>query len=97
MAPTLPHLAGERVWSLLADLTDGERSAIVLAYYGGHTYRQVAALLAQPEATIKSRLQSGLSRLRNQRATNAENLGPGRDGASIAGSAGGSGRGDVDR
>lgn len=63
------HLAGEHVWSLLANLTDGERSAIVLAYFGGHTYRQVAVLLAQPESVIKSRIHSGLSRLRNQTIT----------------------------
>jgi len=65
----LAHMAGERAWGLLAGLTDGERSAIVLAYSGGHPYRQVAVLLAQPEGTIKNRMRSGLSRLRTQMGT----------------------------
>lgn len=62
----LAHLAGEQAWSLLAGLGDGERSAIVFAYFGGYTYRQIAVLVAQPEGTIKSRLRSGLSQLRHQ-------------------------------
>jgi RNA polymerase sigma-70 factor (ECF subfamily) len=56
----------ERVKEALADLPAGEREAIVLAYFGGHTYREVAEMLDQPEGTVKSRIRSGLKRLQGE-------------------------------
>jgi RNA polymerase sigma-70 factor (ECF subfamily) len=55
---------GEAVRRALAGLSEGERAAIELAYFGGHTYREVATLLELPEGTVKSRIRSGLLRLR---------------------------------
>jgi RNA polymerase sigma-70 factor (ECF subfamily) len=53
----------ERVQEALETLPEGERRAISLAYFAGHTYREVAELLQEPEGTIKSRIRSGLRRL----------------------------------
>ena len=56
----------EQVREALATLSESERRAIELAYFGGHTYREVARILEQPEGTIKSRIRTGLTRLRTQ-------------------------------
>jgi RNA polymerase sigma-70 factor, ECF subfamily len=40
-----------------------QRDAVVLAYFGGRTYRQVATELSIPEGTAKSRLRLALSKL----------------------------------
>jgi RNA polymerase sigma-70 factor, ECF subfamily len=49
----------------LSDLPDGQRDAIVLASFDGHTYRDVAGLLGQSEGTIKNRIRAGLHSLRH--------------------------------
>ena len=54
----------EQVKDALVALPDELRQPIQLAYFGGHTYREVAEMLGAPEGTIKSRIRVGLGRLR---------------------------------
>jgi RNA polymerase sigma-70 factor (ECF subfamily) len=59
------RLDRERVRRCLGSLTSVQRESLTLAYYGGYTVRQVAALLAVPEGTVKTRMRDGLIRLRD--------------------------------
>ncbi len=54
----------DHVKQVVSRLPKEERAAIELAYFGGHTYREVAKLLHQPEGTVKSRIRAGLKRMR---------------------------------
>ncbi|MDQ3767399.1 MAG: sigma-70 family RNA polymerase sigma factor [Actinomycetota bacterium] len=49
----------------LCQLSEVQREAIVLAYFGGRTYREVAAELGIPEGTAKTRLRDGLIKLKD--------------------------------
>jgi RNA polymerase sigma-70 factor (ECF subfamily) len=53
-----------QVREAVARLTERQREAVELAYFGGYTYREVARVLAIPEGTAKSRLRDALARLR---------------------------------
>ena len=59
------NLDQQHVINALAQLSAPQREALSLAYYGGHTYREVAAMLDVPEGTIKTRIRDGLIRLRD--------------------------------
>jgi RNA polymerase sigma-70 factor, ECF subfamily len=54
----------DQVKEVMAALPVEERRAIELAYFGGRTYREVAEALGAPEGTVKSRIRTGLRRMR---------------------------------
>ncbi len=58
-------IVAEHVREAVAALAPAEREAIELAYFAGHTYREVAVMLNEPEGTIKTRIRSGMVRLRS--------------------------------
>ncbi|MFJ9647659.1 ECF RNA polymerase sigma factor SigK [Streptomyces sp. NPDC101206] len=59
------RLESEQVRRCLHGLTELQRQAVTLAYYGGLTYREVAEALHTPLPTIKTRMRDGLIRLRD--------------------------------
>ena len=61
----------DRVRAAVMELPDDERQAIEMAYFAGRTYREVAAALGAPEGTVKSRIRSGLKRMRTVLADTA--------------------------
>jgi RNA polymerase sigma-70 factor (ECF subfamily) len=82
MAPDVPYdevaeavessLERERVRRCLGSLTGLQHESVTLAYYGGYTYGQVAALLGVPSGTIKTRMRDALIRLRDCLGVTAE-------------------------
>jgi RNA polymerase sigma-70 factor (ECF subfamily) len=59
------NLEQQQVRRCLQGLTDLQREAITMAYYGGYTYREVARLLNVALGTIKTRIRDGLIRMRD--------------------------------
>jgi RNA polymerase sigma-70 factor, ECF subfamily len=57
-------IEGERIAAALSSLPEAQREALTLAYYGGYSQSEIAALVGAPLGTVKTRMRDGLSRLR---------------------------------
>lgn len=58
-------LEAQRVRSAVTGLTEVQREAVELAFFGGYTHTQVATMLDVPVGTAKTRIRDGLIRLRD--------------------------------
>jgi RNA polymerase sigma-70 factor, ECF subfamily len=63
---------GESLRAALGSLTPDERQAIEMTFFAGHTHAEAAARLDQPLGTIKTRIRSGLHKLRHALIAEAE-------------------------
>jgi RNA polymerase sigma-70 factor (ECF subfamily) len=52
------------VRAALKDLPDAQREALLLAYFGGYTQREVAALVGVPLGTVKTRMAAGMRKMK---------------------------------
>ncbi|MGB0099886.1 MAG: ECF RNA polymerase sigma factor SigK [Nocardioides sp.] len=58
-------LEAHRVRNAMGTLTEVQREALDLAYFGGYTHTEVATMLDLPVGTAKTRIRDGLIRLRD--------------------------------
>lgn len=63
-APVITSSMAAELWAAVNALPAREAEVLRLAYFGGSTYREVARMLEVAEGTVKSRIRSGLRRLR---------------------------------
>ena len=60
------RVESQRVRTAMGELTSPQAEAIRLAYFGGYSHREVAALLDIPVGTAKTRIRDGMIVLRDR-------------------------------
>jgi RNA polymerase sigma-70 factor, ECF subfamily len=60
------RVVSDAVRTALSALPAAQREALTLAYYGGYTQREVAALTSAPLGTVKTRMLAGMRRLKEE-------------------------------
>lgn len=79
LTDTIKSAQQEIVQRALAELPEDQKQTLVLAYYEGLTQSEIASKLGAPLGTVKTRMRSGMAKLRaslgSQRGVQLENLG----------------------
>jgi RNA polymerase sigma factor (sigma-70 family) len=78
------RVVSEQVRTALGVLSAPQREALTLAYYGGYTQREVAALTGAPLGTVKTRMLSGMRRLKQELGDVVADVTGGALGASVS-------------
>ncbi len=60
------RVVADQVRTAMGTLSAPQREALTLAYYGGYTQREVAALTGTPLGTVKTRMLAGMRRLKQE-------------------------------
>jgi len=75
LADTFKSEQKEIVKRALAKLPEEQRRALMLAYYDGLTQSEIASRLSTPLGTVKTRMRSGMNKLRELLGSQFEILG----------------------
>ncbi len=58
--------SAQEVRGALRDLPDEQSKVIQLAYFGGFSHSEIAAMLGMPLGTVKGRMRLGIEKMRNR-------------------------------
>ncbi len=75
LSDTIQSGQREVIQRALSELPEEQKQALVLAYYDGLTQSEIASRLGTPLGTVKTRMRSGMAKLRGLLGTQLENFG----------------------
>jgi RNA polymerase sigma-70 factor (ECF subfamily) len=73
-AEAISRAEAREIRSALEQLPDEQRRVIELAYFGGLSHTEIAAMLGVPAGTVKGRMRLGLGKLRGNLPTPVEGM-----------------------